>query len=110
MEYAAQIRKFPDHFQTISMRVTVMDNHGQIQFTGKFQLPPENLLLKFPRRIRFPIIIQTNFPDSYDFFMLTEYPQFFQIGVSCPGAVLRMNPNGGIDKRILFRKSDCGTG
>ena len=103
MKHPPRRRILPHDGKTVPVRLPIVDNHRQIQLYRQFDLTAEYHLLKFARRILFPVIIQPDFPHRHDFRLSAQAADFRKFRLSRSGAVLRMQSHGGIDMRILCR-------
>ena len=88
------------------MGLPVVDDDGQIQLNSQLNLPPEDHLLELLGRVVLPIIIQADFSYGHHLFVAAELPEGGKFRLARPGAVGRVDANGGVDKGIPLRQGD----
>ena len=81
-----------------------MDDHRQLQFCSKRQLPFKTDPLLWPGR-KFIKIIQTHFPQRHNALFLCQFFKTCFSGIVIARSQIRMESGGGIDPRTAQRQS-----
>ena len=94
------------HCQHIVVRVTVMNDDGQVKLRRQLKLLPERTPLGITRR-KVTIIIQADLADGH---ILGRVRQRFQFGKTSRierSSFMRMNTDGGVNALMPLSQPDC---
>ena len=106
MEHAAHRGELLHDGKAVRVRIAVMDNNREIQLLRERKLGAEHLLLKLPRRILLPVVVQPDLPDGNDLRIPCHLTKNIKVRGRVRRTVLRVIADGGVDARILRGKRD----
>ena len=110
MEHPPHLGIVQHNGQGIPVGLPVVDDDGQTQLNRQLNLPPEDRLLELLGRVVLPIVIQADLSHGHHLFVAAELPEGGKFRLARPGAVGRVDANGGIDKGIPLRQGQGGPG
>ena len=110
MEHTPQGRIFFHDSQRVAMGIAVVDDHRQVQFQRQFQLGAEHLLLKLPRRVFCPVVVQPDLADGHHLGPAGQLAQFVHVLRYEVTAVLRMDAHGGVHMGMPGRQRNSRPG
>ena len=100
MEHTAHSGKFLHDGKTVGVRLAVVHDDGKVQLLRQRELIAQHPLLKLPRRVLLPVVIQPDLADGNDLRLPRPRAERVQTVLRVGRAVLGMPADGGVDARI----------
>ena len=107
MEHAARFWEAARDLQAVGVRLTVMDDDGQIQLARQRELSGEELLLLGLVRV-VTVVVEADLADGDAFFVLCQSADRLEAFGRHALPILRMDAHRGPDEAKLLRKLERG--
>ena len=106
MDYPSPIiTELLEYFDRLPVRLTIVDNHRQVQFAGQLQLFAEPPHLHVFRR-KIPEEIEPDFTVSDNPLTFCQLCKEIVRKLINPRDIMRMHPHGGVDLVVPFREGN----
>ena len=89
-------------FERFLRRVAAVNDDGEPELVRELQLTVEKLPLQFGRRVVVEVLIQTDLPDRYAFFVVAQRADFVQIPFAVFFQFARVKARAKIDVIVMF--------